>query len=85
MTLLRADLRNVSAMLIIIINKNGSMKISENLPLKKNKKRRKLRPKLLKIRERLLKKKPRELQLKRRPPKKELTKRESKKSKRLEH
>jgi hypothetical protein len=61
------------------------MKISENLPLKEKKRRKKLRPKLLRTKEKLLKRKLRGLLLRLRPCKRELTKKELKKFKRLEH
>jgi hypothetical protein len=61
------------------------MKISENLPLKEKRRRRKPRPKLSKTKGKLLKRKPRGLLLRLRLCKRELTKKESKKFKRLEH
>jgi len=49
--------KNASVMLIIIISKSGSMKISESVPLRKRKKRRRPKLKSLRIRERPSKRK----------------------------
>jgi len=60
---LRANPKNASVMLIIIINKLRLTRILESLPLRSCKKRRRPKLKSLKLREKLLRKKLRESQL----------------------
>lgn len=80
----RDNPRNASVMSIIIIIKIGSMKISENSPPKRNKRKRRPKLKSLKKREKPSRRKPRELPLKLRPPKREPIRKGSKRFKRLE-